>query len=105
MSQPTRPFWQTFLFFVLPLMAANILQALSGTINNLFLGQLLGVKALAAASVFFPILFLFIAFLIGLSAGTTVLIGQAWGARNLERVRAITGSVLSVALVAVRRDR
>lgn len=98
MSVSPRPFWQSFLFFVLPLMAANILQALSGTINNIFLGQLLGVKALAAASVFFPILFLFIAFLIGLSAGATVLIGQAWGARNHERVKAVTGSVLTVAL-------
>lgn len=94
-----RPFWQTFLLFVLPLMAANILQSLSGTINNIFLGQLIGVRALAAASVFFPILFLFISFLIGISSGASILIGQAHGARNPERVKAITGSVLTLAVL------
>lgn len=95
----TRPFWQTFLFFLLPLMAANILQSLSGTINNIFLGQLLGVKALAAASVFFPIMFLFISFLIGISAGASVLIGQAHGAGDRDKVRAVTGTTLTVALI------
>lgn len=101
MTKPAqRPFWQSFLFFVLPLMAANILQSLSGTINNIFLGQVLGVKALAAASVFFPVMFLFISFLIGMSAGASVLIGQAHGARNTDRVKAITGSVLTVAGLA-----
>lgn len=94
-----RPFWQKFLVFLLPLMAANILQSLQGTINNIFLGQMLGVQALAAASVFFPVMFLFIAFLIGMSAGASVLIGQAHGARNPDRIRAITGTVLTVAVL------
>lgn len=94
-----RPFWRKFLIFLLPLMAANILQSLQGTVNNIFLGQMLGVQALAAASVFFPVMFLFIAFLIGMSAGTSVLIGQAHGAKNPERIRAITGSVLTVAVL------
>ena len=29
---------------------SNILQALSGTVNNIYLGQMLGVKAMAAVS-------------------------------------------------------
>lgn len=99
MTPPTRPFWQTFLLFVLPLMAANILQSLSGTINNIFLGQMIGVQALAAAAVFFPIMFLFISFLIGMSAGASVLIGQAYGAANSERIKAITGTVLTVVVL------
>jgi putative MATE family efflux protein len=98
MIPSSKPFWQTFLFFVIPLMAANILQSLSGTINNIFLGQMLGVKALAAAAVFFPIMFLFISFLIGMSAGASVLIGQAYGAQNHERIKAITGTVLTVSV-------
>ncbi|MEB3754920.1 MATE family efflux transporter [Acinetobacter sp. MD2(2019)] len=86
--------WKTFLAFLLPLVATNILQNLSGTINTIFVGQMLGVDAIAAVSVFFPILFCLMAFVIGLSAGTTILVGQAWGAQNLERVQQVVGTTL-----------
>ncbi|MFC7704753.1 MATE family efflux transporter [Plastorhodobacter daqingensis] len=95
----SEPLWRPFLFFLLPLMATNILQSLSMTINNIFLGRMLGVEALAAAAVFFPVAFFFIAFLIGLSAGATVLIGQAFGAAQRDKMQAITGTALGVAFV------
>lgn len=96
--QASRPLWRSFLVFLLPLMAQNILQSLSVTINNIFLGRLLGVESLAAASVFFPVAFFVIAFLIGLSAGASVLIGQAYGAQKMDLVKRITGSTLTVAV-------
>ena len=92
-------FWRVFLVFLLPLIATNILQNLSGTINTVFVGQMLGVDAIAAVSVFFPILFCLMAFVIGLSAGSTVLVGQAWGAQELEKVRAVVGSTLFMTLI------
>ena len=60
---------------------------------------MMGVDAIAAVSVFFPILFFLLAFVIGISAGTTVLIGQAWGAQNLEKVRSVIGSTLFMTLI------
>ena len=90
----TRPLWQTFLVFLGPMLLSNILQALSGTINNIYVGQMLGVRALASVAVFFPVLFFFIAFVIGLASGATVLVSQAWGARNMDRVKAVTGTTL-----------
>ncbi len=94
-----RPLWRVFAAFLAPMLASNILQSLSGTLNNVFLGQMLGVKALAAVSSFFPVLFFFIAFTVGLGAGASVLIGQAWGAGNVERARAVTGTTLAVGVV------
>ena len=94
-----RPFWQQFLLFLLPLIATNILQSLSGTINTVFVGQMMGVNAIAAISVFFPILFCLMAFIIGLSAGATVLVGQAWGKGENEQVQAITGATLFMTLI------
>lgn len=91
--------WKTFLVFLVPLIATNILQNLSGTINTVFVGQMLGVHAIAAVAVFFPILFCLMAFVIGLSAGATVLVGQAWGAQNLEKVRTVVGSTLFMTLI------
>lgn len=92
-------FWKVFLVFLLPLIATNILQNLSGTINTVFVGQMMGVDAIAAVAVFFPILFCLMAFVIGLSAGSTVLVGQAWGAQNIEKVRAVVGSTLFMTLI------
>jgi putative MATE family efflux protein len=81
------------------MMLSNILQALFGTINNVYLGQMIGVDALAAVSVFFPVMFFFIAFVMGLSSGATVLIGQAWGAGEPGKVRAVAGATLTIALL------
>ncbi|MGV8855735.1 MAG: MATE family efflux transporter [Devosia sp.] len=99
MIPQSRPLWQRFAFFLVPLMAANILQALSGTVSAIYVGQLIGVEALAATATFFPIIFMLLSFLIGLSAGSTVLIGQAWGARNIDKVKQVAGTTLMAALV------
>jgi putative MATE family efflux protein len=95
-SQPT---WKIFLAFLVPMMLANILQSLSGTLNNIYLGHMIGVQALAAASAFFPIMLFLISFVMGLGSGASVLIGQAWGARQPERVRAVAGTTLAVGLL------
>jgi len=79
--------------------AQHILQSLSGTLNNVYLGQMIGVGALAAVSGFFPVMFFFIAFTIGLGAGASVLIGQAWGAREPDKARAVAGTTLMVGIL------
>ncbi len=94
----TPPLWKTFLVFLAPMMLSNILQSLFGTINNVYLGQMIGVDALAAVSVFFPVMFFLISFVMGLSSGATVLISQAWGAGEPERVKAVAGTTLTIAL-------
>ena len=60
-----------------PMVLSNMLQSMSGTVNGIYIGQMLGVGAAAAAATFFPLMFFFIAFIIGLGAGSSVLIGQA----------------------------
>jgi putative MATE family efflux protein len=94
-----RPLWRAYVFFLMPMMLSNILQALFGTINGIYLGQMIGVEALAAASIFFPVMFFFISFIIGLGAGSSVLIGQAWGARAPGKAKAIAGTTLALTLL------
>ncbi|EJZ57746.1 efflux protein [Pseudomonas fluorescens R124] len=90
----TKPLWQTYLLFLAPMVLSNFLQSMSGTINSIYIGQMLGTQALAAVSGMFPIIFFFIALVIGLGAGAGVLIGQAWGAREAHMVKAIAGATL-----------
>jgi putative MATE family efflux protein len=92
--------WKSYLAFLVPMIVSNLLQALSGTVNNVYLGQMLGVGAMASVSAFFPVLFFLISFMIGLGAGASVLIGQAWGANEHDRVKAIAGTTLMVGLLA-----
>jgi len=94
-----KPLWTTFLRFLAPLMLSNTLQSLFGTVSNVYLGQMIGVDALAAVSVFFPVIFFLFAFVMGLSTGATVLIGQAYGAGELGRIKIIVGTTLAVGLL------
>ena len=94
-----QPLWRAYVAFLMPMMLSNILQALFGTINGIYLGQMIGVDALAAVSIFFPVMFFFISFIIGLGAGSSVLIGQAWGARATSKVKTIAGTTLMLTLI------
>lgn len=100
--QTPPPLWRIYLRFLLPMILSNILQGLSGTLNGIFIGQMLGTHALASVAGMFPIVFFFVSLVIGLGAGASVLVGQAWGAREPGKVRAITGAALSLgALIGV----
>jgi putative MATE family efflux protein len=94
----SRPIWRSMLVFLVPLMLSNILQSASGTIGSIYLGRLIGVRALAAASSFFPIIFFMIAFFIGIASASSVLIGQAYGARDEERLKAVAGTTLTLSI-------
>ncbi|MBR0783593.1 MATE family efflux transporter [Bradyrhizobium iriomotense] len=98
MSAP-KPLWTTFLRFLAPLMLSNALQSLFGTVSNVYLGQMIGVDALAAVSAFFPVMFFLFAFVMGLSTGATVLIGQAFGAGEHGRIKSVVGTTLAVGLL------
>ncbi|WLA65642.1 MATE family efflux transporter [Bradyrhizobium diazoefficiens] len=93
------PLWTTFLRFLAPLMLSNALQSLFGTVSNVYLGQMIGVDALAAVSAFFPVMFFLFAFVMGLSTGATVLIGQAFGAGKHGRIKIVVGTTLAVGLL------
>ena len=94
-----KPLWRVYLVFLLPMVLSNILQGLSGTLNGIYIGQMLGTHALAAVSGMFPIVFFFISLIIGLGAGASVLIGQAWGAREPQKVKAIAGTAITLGAV------
>jgi putative MATE family efflux protein len=97
MADP-RPLWRMFLAFLGPMVLGNVLQALSGTFNGVFIGQMLGTQALASVAAMFPIVFFFISLVIGIGAGASVLIGQAWGAKEPHKVKTIAGTAIFLGL-------
>ena len=95
----TPPLWRSYLALLLPMLLTNALQLAAGTLDNIYLGHLLGTQAVAAAAAFFPVFFLLLALVMGLATGAMVLIGQAWGSGRPQQAQAVAGS--AVALVVM----
>ncbi len=90
--------WQILLVFLVPLMLSNVLQSASQTMASIWIGRLISTQALGAISAVFPIIFLLFSFVFGVSSGSSVLIGQAFGAKDFHKVKKIAGTVTGAAL-------
>jgi putative MATE family efflux protein len=95
----TGPIAKTLLAFALPTLASSILQSLNGTINAIWVGRFLGENALAATSNANMIMFLLMSFVFGFGMAGTVLIGQAYGRRDVEGARRVVGTMLGFFLL------
>src|SRR3954462_13420674 len=83
---------KTLLAFALPTLASSILQSLNGTINAIWVGRFLGEGALAATSNANMVMFLLTAFVFGFGMASTILIGQAWGRKDVAAARRVFGT-------------
>src|SRR5689334_19760941 len=82
----------TLLRFALPTLASSILQSLNGTINAIWVGRFLGEGALAATSNANMVMFLLSSFVFGFGMASTILIGQAWGRKDVDGGRRVFGT-------------
>lgn len=73
--------------FALPMLLGNVLQQTYNIVDTYIIGQYIGKEALAAAGASFPVIFLLVSLVIGVTTGTTIIISQYFGAGNLEKVR------------------
>jgi putative MATE family efflux protein len=101
------PIAATLFVFALPILGGNVLQSLNGSVNAMWVGQLLGEEALAAIANANNIMFFLLGAIFGFGMASTILVGQAMGRRDLAGARKVIGSaatffvVLSVALAVV----
>jgi len=100
------PISRTLLLFAVPALLTNILQSLSGTINSIWVGRLIGEAALAATANANIVMFLVSSAAFGFGMAGTVLIGQRYGAHDIDGARRTLGTVvgfcaLLMALIAL----
>ncbi|MDF8332724.1 MATE family efflux transporter [Novosphingobium cyanobacteriorum] len=88
------PILRTLLVFSAPTLASNILQSLNGSVNSVWVGQLLGESALAATANANVVMFLVFAAVFGFGMAATVKVGQAFGAGNVDAARRTFGSAI-----------
>ncbi len=74
------------LLFALPVLAATIFQQLYNVVDSIIVGNYIGKQALAAVGASFPVIFVTISLLMGISTGISVVISQFYGAKNYDNV-------------------
>ena len=96
----TGPIGATLLAFALPTLGSNILQSLNGSINTIWVGRFLGQSAVAATANANIIMFLMFGMVFGFGMAATIIVGQAWGRRDIEEARRAFGSAIGLVLAA-----
>ena len=86
--------------FTIPIFIGNIFQQLYSMADTVIVGKFVGNEALAAVGACGTLMFLIIGFLLGLTAGFTVITAQHYGAGNLQAMRqsVASGAILSAAV-------
>ena len=71
---------KTILMFTVPIFVGNVFQQFYSMVDTIIVGKFVGTTALAAVGSVGTIMFLIIGFMLGLTAGFTVLTAQRFGA-------------------------
>lgn len=97
-----KPF-KMILNFTIPVFIGNIFQQFYSMVDAIIVGKFVGTKGLAAVGATGTITFLILGFLMGLTAGFTVLTSQKFGAGKMEEMRQTVGNaaVLSAIVSAI----
>jgi MATE family, multidrug efflux pump len=78
--------------FTLPILLANVLQSLNGSVNSIWVGRYLGEAALTATSNANTVMFLLIGAAFGIAMAATILIGQCIGANDIPEAKRVVGT-------------
>lgn len=85
--------------FTIPVFIGSVFQQFYNMMDAVIVGKFVGTKALAAVGSTGTIMFLILGFLMGLTAGFTVLTSQKFGAGKMEEVRQTVGNAAILSII------
>ena len=86
--------------FALPLLLGNWLQLAYNAVDSIIAGRFIGREALSAEGIAAPVMNLVILGISGMCIGAGVLMGEAFGAKDMARVRKALGTTLRFGVIA-----
>ena len=93
---------KTILNFTFPIFIGNVFQQFYNMADTIIVGKFVGTKALAAVGSTGTIMFLIIGFVLGMTAGFTVLTAQKFGAGDMKAMRqTVGGAAILSGLISV----
>ena len=90
---------KNIILFSLPYLLSYFLQTLYGMADLFLAGQFNGADVISAVSIGSQVMHMFTVIIVGLAMGSTVLIGQAVGARDSKRTSKIIGNTVTFFLI------
>ncbi len=90
--------WQQLILFLIPLFFQSVFQQIFGIADAVIVGQGVGKYALGAVSSTSNLTKLFLNLFQGFCGGASIIVGQAWGARDEEKVRRTVHTAFAFAL-------
>ncbi|MBR5156486.1 MAG: MATE family efflux transporter [Clostridia bacterium] len=90
--------WTKILKFACPLILTSFLQQMYSAADVIVVGRFAGQEALAGVGTCTAIFNLFLNFIMGFSAGATIVLGQAIGADDREGIEKVTHTALAIAI-------
>lgn len=81
------PAGKQIFFFALPMLMGNVFQQLYNIVDTIIIGRYIGTDALASAGASFPVIFVLVSLVIGITTGSTIIISQYYGAKDFVKVK------------------
>lgn len=85
--------------FTFPIFVGNVFQQFYNMADTVIVGKFVGTKALAAVGSTGTIMFLILGFVLGMTAGFTVLTAQKFGAGDLKAMRQTVGGAVLLSVI------
>lgn len=83
---------KNMLLLLIPLVLTNLLNSIYNLVDGIWIGNLVGQNGLAIVTNSYPIILIITSVITGISIGTSVLISQYYGAKELNKLKNIVNS-------------
>lgn len=91
--------WKRIVEFSVPLLLGNIAQQFYNTADSIIVGKYVGDNALAAVGSASPVLNLLIVLFVGISTGAGIMVAQAFGAKNRNKLSHTIGACITLTII------
>ena len=80
--------------YAVPLLLGNLMQLMYNAVDSIIAGRFIGEDALAAEGIAAPVMNMVILLVSGITIGAGILMSEAFGAKDMARLRKLNGTSL-----------
>ena len=86
--------------YAVPLLLGNLMQLMYNAVDSIIAGRFIGEDALAAEGIAAPVMNMVILLVSGITIGAGILMSEAFGAKDMARLRKLNGTTLVLGIIS-----